>query len=327
MSNASDTPMKFTTKALWHLTKSKSILKEVELNISYDTIIQSSYSLISAGTEKLVATGLVPEKLHETMKVPYMEGALGLPVKYGYSVTGRIVSSGIFEKDALVHIMHPHQDLICADAKNCTLIPAFIPLKRATLVANMETVVNAIWDANLTHNNSILIAGYGTVGALLARVCKTRFNAHVDFIERNEDRINALKMHGYQLASIEKYNYDIAFNCSASNEALQYCIDHVDEEGSIIELSWYGDIKVTLSLGETFHSMRKKIISSQVSNIPKSKRAEWNYEKRKQLAFEYLKDPFFDYLITDEIPFEETPHFFERLRNDNLNGIGYCIKY
>jgi threonine dehydrogenase-like Zn-dependent dehydrogenase len=327
MSTASDSLRKIFTKALWHLSRSKSVLQQDELPLLHNTIVQSLYSLISAGTEKLVAKGFVPEKLHGTMTVPYMQGTLGLPVKYGYSLTGKIVESEVFEKDALVHIMHPHQDIICVDAKHCMLIPDYIPVKRATLVANMETVINAIWDADLQKGTSVLVAGYGTIGALLARICKTQFDCNVYLIEKNENRAILLERHGYRLATENDILYDVAFNCTANETALQYCIDHVGEEGSVIELSWYGDKKVSLSLGESFHTMRKKIISSQVSSIPKAKRASWNYENRKQLAFSYLNDAFFDELITNEIPFAETQNFFEKLRSENLSGIGYCIKY
>jgi hypothetical protein len=314
-------------KALWHINNRQSIIEEVPTSLSYHTTVKSLYSLISLGTEMLVARNLVPESMHDIMKVPYMEGSLGLPVKYGYSVIGSVLNSDKLEEGSIVHVMHPHQDIFSVDSLHTTRVPTDIPPKRATLASNMETVINAVWDASLQTGQNILIAGYGTIGAMLARICQFNYSCNVLILETDESKKNYIQMHGYKHASEAVVEYDVAFNCTANENALQYCIDHVGEEAVVIELSWYGNQKVSLQLGDTFHSMRKKIISSQVSKIPKKKRDEYSYEKRKELAFEYLKDNFYDNILTNEISFDESADFFNAKRNEKPSGIGHYIKY
>jgi threonine dehydrogenase-like Zn-dependent dehydrogenase len=314
-------------KALWHNDNRESTIEETEFSSSYPTKIKSLYSLISLGTESLVAKGLVPENMHKIMQVPYMEGTLGLPVKYGYSVIGSVVKSDEIAAGTIVHVMHPHQDVFSIETMHATRVPIGIAPKRAALVSNMETVINAVWDANLQTGQNVLIAGYGIIGAMLARICQEKYSCHVNILETDDTKNNYIQAHGYTKATSGDIVYDVAFNCTANENALQYCIDHVGEEGLIIELSWYGTQKVCLDLGSSFHSMRKKIISSQVSKIPKNKRSEYTSAKRKNLAFDLLNDDFFDSLLTDEIPFEESADFFNKLRIEKPSGIGYYLKY
>ncbi len=54
-------------------------------------LIESLYSLVSLGTERLVASALMPAAIWNQMAVPYMEGSFSLPCKYGYSLVGRVL--------------------------------------------------------------------------------------------------------------------------------------------------------------------------------------------------------------------------------------------
>lgn len=314
-------------KALWHINEKESRVLESEHVPIADTEIESLYSLISLGTERLVANGNVPKELYTSMAVPYMEGDFSFPVKYGYSLVGRVLKSAALETGSLVHVMHPHQNSCYIHANSASVVPGNIPAKRAILVANMETAINAVWDSGITNSEMVLIAGYGIIGALLARVCKQLYNCNVYILEQEETKMENAVSHGYSVASGDQGMYDVAFNCTANENALQYCIDNIKKEAAVIELSWYGIKKVNICLGGSFHNLRKKIIASQVSAIPVHKRPEWDYAKRKSFAFEILQDGFYDLLLTNEIAFEKSPDFFNQNRQSRLPGIGYYISY
>ena len=122
--------------------------------------------------------------------------------------------------------------------------------------------------------------------------------------------------------------FDISFHTTSSSDGLQKSIDAVGMEGKTIELSWYGKKEIKLSLGLDFHIMRKKIISSQVSQIPFFKSARWDYKRRKETVFKLLENPIFDQHISHLIPFDNAPLFFEKLRENKLeDGMGWCFKY
>ena len=58
------------SKALWHISPTKTILKDnpITQNNNINSVwIQSQYSLVSIGTEVLVANGNVPNTLQQSM--------------------------------------------------------------------------------------------------------------------------------------------------------------------------------------------------------------------------------------------------------------------
>jgi threonine dehydrogenase-like Zn-dependent dehydrogenase len=275
--------------------------------------------MISTGTERLVASGLVGKAYESHMSVPHMQGGFELPIHYGYSL---IVED---TNGRLGHIMHPHQDVIDSRAEDIYWINEEIPAARFSLISNMETIINAIWDSRPTKEDNIAICGFGNIGSLLANTLQVHFGIRPQIIDKDKWRILKAKELGFEPAI--DTSFDIIFHTTASANGLQFSIDHLAHEGRVIELSWYGNRKVNLSLGHDFHYKRLQIISSQVSVIP-GHMPEESYKSRKDLALSYLKDDSYDQLITNRIPFDETPEFYEQLRNDKQpKGIIYIIDY
>jgi threonine dehydrogenase-like Zn-dependent dehydrogenase len=306
--------------ALWHIDSKSSQLKAEKFEKGGLHLFHSKYSMISTGTERLVACGLVDKTFQNQMKVPYQSGSFDLPIKYGYS----LIVEG---KDGKIgHLMHPHQNQIEVDEKEIFWTNNEIPPQRLALISNLETVINAIWDGMPTKNDTIGICGFGNIGSLLANTLKTHYGLSPVIIEQNLWRRQKAESLGFD--THEKGIYDLIFHTTATEAGLQFCIDSLQLEGRLVELSWYGNKKVNLALGRNFHYNRLKIISSQVSRIPGHMQAEHNYETRKKLAFQMLKDDSFDSLITNRIPFDESPLFFDNLRKGEMeNGLIYVIEY
>ena len=316
-------------KSLWHLNESISSIfeKEVTKQEASTLTIKSSYSLISTGTERLVARGEVPKSLYQAMRVAYMEGDFTFPLKYGYSLVGEVISEGEW-KGKSVHLMHPHQNIVWANPLDVTIIPTTIPSKRATLASNVETAVNALWDSKVTVGDKVLVVGFGMIGALVARLLSLMPAVEVVVLEKDVYRQQLAEKMGFSLLTTASADFDISFHTSASSEGLQRAIEAVGKEGTIVELSWYGTKKSTLSLGGDFHYQRKRIISSQVGQIPTDKNHRWTYQRRKAVVLQLLEDPIFDEHINHEIALEDAPLFFKKLRAGGLQeGLGWVIRY
>lgn len=314
-------------KALWHIDENSSALKTTKTN-SEELLVKAKFSMVSTGTERLVATKGVPPNLHQIMAVPYMEGQFDFPVKYGYSIIGEVVNGNeLLGKN--IHVMHPHQSDFNVDEKSVFVLPEGLSPKKAALISNIETIINAIWDGTISQSDSILIAGFGNIGGLLAMTLVNHYAVEVVILEKNDWRRKKAEELGFKTIEEPKKNfYQIAYDTTASSGGLQSCIEAVEEEGTVVNLSWYGNKKVELNLGGSFHYGRKKIISSQVSKIPFSKKDEWDYLKRKQWAADLLSKYPYEQLITHEIPFEDSPEFFNKLRhNQQGNGLIWLIKY
>ncbi len=311
-------------RSLWHVSNNKSFLwnEMLKTHDKESTYIKAKYSLVSTGTERLVAMGNVPKNCFQQMKVPYMDGAFTFPIKYGYNMIGTEM-----ETSSPVQLMHPHQNICLVSQQDIHSVPEHIPLRRATLYGTMETVINAIWDARLSDkaNQKILVVGGGLIGMTLAFTLKHILNQKVYLQEVNPFRQSFALKHG--LKENTSSGYDLAFNTTSNEQGLQHAIDRVGYEGKVIEMSWYGTKKVTLELGGSFHYHRKQLISSQVSKIPGYLQKTESYDSRRTLVWEYLKSAMFDKLITHDIAFGDLPKWYDALRNGENDFIGCLVHY
>lgn len=316
--------------ALWHISSESSQLKKIIASKKESFLeVKSSYSLISTGTEYLVASGQVPPTLFQSMKIPNMRGGFEFPLTYGYSLVGIVENDGAFNGKK-VHLLHPHQNYCQVSSEEIFLIPENVPEKRATLASNLETALTATWDANVQIGDQVLIVGFGMIGALIGRLLSFMPSVEVTVLETNAYRQSFAKKMGFSVfTELPKKNiFDLSFHTSGTNDGLQSAINGLGMEGKMIELSWYGIKKSTISLGSDFHQKRQQIISSQVGHIPANKSARWDYTRRKEVVFKLLANPIFDEHITHEILFAESPVFFHQLRNRQLEeGLGWCINY
>jgi len=307
-------------QALWHINPTTSELRDTSNNRFDGVPLQSQYSMISTGTERKVALGQISNSFINKMAVPYMQGDFNLPIKYGYSLIAKN------EQGESFHLMHPHQSSVVVAPEHVHLLPTDLPPARAALISNMETVINAIWDGEPHADDKVAICGFGNIGALLAITLNDAFEINPTIIETKD--WNKLKAESLELQLHADEKYDIIYHTSGTASGLQYCIDHLVPEGKVIELSWYGNQKVELDLGGRFHYDRLQIISSQVSSIPLAYQDRHDYRSRKESAIELLSLPRFDQLITDYIPFKDSPTFFNDLRKGHqTDGLIYLIEY
>jgi threonine dehydrogenase-like Zn-dependent dehydrogenase len=120
---------------------------------------------------------------------------------------------------------------------------------------------------------------------------------------------------------------DLAFHTSASSAGLQHSIEMLRVEGTVIDLSWYGDSEVTLSLGGAFHSRRLSVRASQVGMISPARRGTRTTAERLALALDLLRDPAFDSLITGECRLDELPTVMSMLASGSLPALCHTVRY
>src|SRR5207244_3817805 len=111
---------------------------------------------------------------------------------------------------------------------------------------------------------------------------------------------------------------DLVVHTSATSAGLQQSLDLLAPEGTVIDLSWYGDAEVHLSLGGAFHSGRLGIRASQVGTVSAARRGRRTASDRLVLALDLLRDPAFDELITGVSRFDELPEVMAQLANGSL---------
>ncbi|MBK6950426.1 MAG: zinc-binding alcohol dehydrogenase [Haliscomenobacter sp.] len=316
--------------ALWHTSGQTSQILPGGLEwTGGDLMLKTRYSLVSLGTELLVARGAVPLELWEDMRVPYMEGNFALPVKYGYSLVAQVVEGPEEWVGKWVHVMHPHQNWCRVDHNDCTVIPEGIPPRRATLASNLETALTAVWDSGVSAGDRVLVVGFGLVGALTAMLLRQFPGVEIDVAEINP--LRKAKAAALGFGAFDTYHslrgYDVTFHATATGQGLQTAIDFAGPEARIMELSWYGEHPVNVHLGAGFHSQRKQILSTQVGVIPHFKLPRWNKARRKEAVMRLLSWEGYDALFDHTVSFEELPGVFERLRAGEYQDLTCLVDY
>jgi len=299
-----------TARALWIVEPGRAELRAEVLQspASGEVLVEAAFSGLSRGTEGLVFRGGVPAELHASMRCPHQAGELSFPVKYGYCSVGR-VREGAARLGQRVFCLFPHQDRYVVPAADVVEVPDTVPDRRAVLAANMETAINGLWDAAPLVGSRVAVIGAGAVGLLAASLLARMPGIEIEVVDIAAEKDALCAQLGLRCVrpAAARGECDLVLHASGSPAGLETALSLAGFEATIVELSWYGDRKVSLSLGGRFHSGRFRILSSQVGNVAPSQRPRWSYRRRMQLALSLLADPRYDALLSQPVPFETLP--------------------
>jgi 2-desacetyl-2-hydroxyethyl bacteriochlorophyllide A dehydrogenase len=304
-------------RALWYVKPGVAELRPERLlpPLPGEVRIAMEYSAISRGTERLVALGEVPKSEWSRMRTPLQAGEFSFPVKYGYSATGIVTAGSDKLIGKRVFVLHPHQDYFHAPETLLGVLPDKVPSRRGVLAANMETALNAHWDAGTALGDRVLVVGAGVVGLLTAYLARRIAGTDVTITDVNPERAHYAKKLDIKFAGPTEAPADnrIVFHASATSAGLEAAINACGFEGNIIEMSWYGSTPVTVKLGGAFHSRRLKISSSQVGHVAPSHRSQMKHSDRLERAIALLDDGRLDALVADAVRFEDLPAALPRI--------------
>ncbi|WP_428374738.1 zinc-dependent alcohol dehydrogenase [Lichenicoccus sp.] len=271
--------------------------------------VRALQSGISRGTEALVHAGRVPAGEWQRMACPFQEGAFSFPVKYGYAMVGSIETGPRERLGQRVFCLHPHQDRFTVPEDAALPVPDDVPTARAVLASQIETALNATWDAAPRIGDRIAVVGGGSIGCLVAWLCACLPATEITLVDIDPARApvaDALGC-GFALAAGAPRGCDLVFHASGTGAGLASAIDCAGFEAELIELSWYGDVPVTVPLGGAFHSQRLTLRASQVGTVAPARRSRRSRSARLTLALALAADPRLDVLVRDASRFEGLP--------------------
>ena len=294
-----------------------------------DVVVRTVRSGISRGTEVLVFRGGVPASQYAAMRAPFQEGDFPGPVKYGYLNVG-VVEHGPPElQGRTVFCLYPHQSAYVVPARSVVVVPDGVPVDRAVLAGTVETAVNALWDAAPLVGDRATVVGGGMVGCCVARLLARIPGARVTLVDVEPGRADVAAALGvdFALPADAAGGRDLVVHTSATSDGLQQSLDLLAPEGTVIDLSWYGDSHVTLSLGGAFHARRLGIRASQVGVVAPARRGTRTTTDRLGLALDLLQDPAFDRLLTGVSRFNDLPEVMQRLASGDLSALCHVVAY
>jgi threonine dehydrogenase-like Zn-dependent dehydrogenase len=292
-------------------------------------LVETLHTAISRGTERIVHQGRVPSSEHERMRAPHQAGAFPWPVKYGYCNVGRVVAGGGALLGRDVFCLYPHQTAYVIDTPALCPLPDGVPAARAVLAANMETALNALWDAELKAGDRVAVVGAGTVGLLVAYLAARHPGTEVQVVDIDESKAAVARELGAEFAPPARASggVDVVLHASGAPAGLETALALCGPGATVIELSFYGDTRVSLPLGQSFHALRLSLRSSQVGSLPPSQRTRWSTRRRLELALRLLRDPRLDALIDAHAPFAQLPAVMAQLATGALDALCHRIDY
>jgi 2-desacetyl-2-hydroxyethyl bacteriochlorophyllide A dehydrogenase len=294
-----------------------------------DVLVRTLHSGISRGTESIVFTGRVPSTEYARMRAPFQEGEFPAPVKYGYLSVGVVECGPAHLLGRTVFCLYPHQTAYVVPAAAVTVIPDGVPAERAVLAGTVETAVNALWDAAPLVGDRVAVIGAGMVGCCVARLL-ARFPAvEVTLVDIDPQRAASARALGVDFAEPHDApgDRDLVIHASATAAGLQLALGLLRPEGTVLDMSWYGDTAVSLQLGGAFHSARLAIRSSQVGLVSPARRASRTTVDRLALALELLRDDAFDAVLAGSTPFRSLPQLMPSLVSGGAPGGCHTISY
>ncbi|MCW2548249.1 MAG: zinc-binding alcohol dehydrogenase, partial [Mycobacterium sp.] len=208
-----------------------------------DVLVRTIRTGISRGTELLVFRGGVPAHQRTEMRAPHQEGEFPGPVKYGYLNVG-VVEAGPAELlGRTVFCLYPHQTAYVVPAGSVIVVPDGIPPARAVLAGTVETAINALWDVPPLIGDRIAVIGAGMVGCCVARLLAHFPGVQVTLVDVNPTRAKVAAALGvdFALPADASSGHDLVVHASATSAGLQLSLDILAPEGTVADLSWYGD--------------------------------------------------------------------------------------
>lgn len=318
-------------RAFWVAAPGRGEIRSESLPAPLPTevLVEALFSGISRGTEALVFGGHVPPSEWQRMRAPFQVGEFSGPVKYGYASVGRVERGPANLVGRLVFVLHPHQTRYIVPAAAAHLLPDGVPAGRAVLAANLETAVNGIWDARLQVGDRVSVVGAGAVGCLVAWLAGRVPGCDVELIDVSPARAAVARALGvrFRVPEDATEEADVVIHASGRAAGLETALRLAGEEATVVELSWFGDERVSLPLGQAFHAKRLTIASSQVGRVATSHRSRWDTGRRMRLALGLLADPALDALVSGESGFESLPEVMAGLAASPGDVVCQRVRY
>jgi 2-desacetyl-2-hydroxyethyl bacteriochlorophyllide A dehydrogenase len=292
----------------------------------HEVLIRTEVSGISAGTEMNVYRGFAPqwrrrEDLTTGLFAPAETADFTYPLIYGYANVGVVQEAGgavtgVAPGDR-VFSFSPHQEWSTVDAAQVTQLPTLRATEHGILLANLNTALNGVLDANPPLGAAVVVSGLGVIGLLATQLLGQAGVGYLAGIDRSAFRRSLAARFGAAetfepgpnvapavRARTTNRGADIVLEVSGAAPALNEAIRIVGRNGLVVALSWYAGTFESLDLGGEFHHNRVRIRSSQVGEVNPDLGPLWSTERRGDMALGLLNVLELDPLFTHRFPIE-----------------------
>lgn len=312
----------------------------------HEVLIRTKVSGISAGTEMNVYRGLAPQwrrrmdpvtGLFETAET----SDFSYPLIYGYANVGVVEDAGSavtgVSPGDLVFSFSPHQEWSVVPALEVIPLPSLRAVEHGILVANVNTALNGVLDANPALEAAVIVSGLGVIGLLAVQLLRQTGPGYLAGIDRSAHRRELAGRFGTVetfapgpevarsvRARTANRGADVVVEVSGVPGALHEAIRIAGRNGLVVALSWYSGSFEGLELGGEFHHNRVRIRSSQVDDVNPELGPLWSADRRMESALRFLGDLELDPLFTHRFPIDQAADAYRSV--DELEeGLVQCV--
>ncbi len=296
-----------------------------------DARVRMLFSGISHGTEMNVYSG---------------RNARDFPQRSGYSAVGEIVEVGSEFTRAAVgdRIFHytPHaSEFVLTEGRPLYPLPEGLDPKCGIFTALAGVAYNGVLESQVALGETAVVFGQGVVGLCAAFQMRRAGAATVVGVDPIGLRWEAgLRMGadtvldpgaGDLLARFKDLNEgrlaDVVIETSGAIPALNQALQVIQNQSTIVALSWYSNDAAGLDLTRDFHHKRVAIRVAQGGSVPLYLSSRWTYERRARSALELLPTMPLEALITHVVPFEEAQDAYEMVHDHPEKCIQVLFEY
>jgi threonine dehydrogenase-like Zn-dependent dehydrogenase len=293
------------------------------------------------------------------------EPSTRLPVPFlGYMEVGRVIESRVagVEEGQLVCMAYGHKTGHTANAARefYLPLPPDIPPILGIYAAQMGPIcANGILHAAAdwvgpdvrdlyegVRGRNVLITGAGVVGLLTGLFARLGGASAVAVADRTPERLEAarkLGMIAIDENETEAWRYckerwhqnggergvDVVFQCRAHAASLQTALRSLRPQGTVIDLAFYQGGADEVHLGEEFHHNGLAIRCAQINRVPRGLAHRWTRHHLASATLDLLRAygcEIRQHLITDIVPFNQSPALFEDLAQHRRNVLQAVFK-
>lgn len=293
--------------------------------------VKMLYSGISHGTEMNVYSGRNPT---------------AFPRRSGYSAVGEIVEVGSeFTKastgDRIFHYASHTTEFIISKDQPVYPLPEELEPKCGIFTALAGVAYNGVLESRIALGETAVVFGLGVVGLCVSFLIRRAGAFKVISVDPIAIRREAARRMGAD-AVLAPGEGDISEQTKALNDgrladviietsgaipALNDALKVIQNQSTIVPLSWYSSDAAGLNLTGDFHMKRVNIQVAQGDSVPLYLSSRWTYERRVQSTLNLLPEMPLKSLITHTVPFREAQDAYERVYDHPEQCIQVVLAY
>jgi 3-hydroxyethyl bacteriochlorophyllide a dehydrogenase len=229
-------------------------VRDIELTpaLATDVTIQTLYTSISAGTERMLYAGHMPHPMLQFPVIPGYE-TVGRVIAVGAEAPATLLNTIVYVGGARCYVdVNPawggQSSVLHADGQRVVTLEGIKP-EHGVFLALAATALHGVDMAGDISGKRVLILGQGPVGQLAARIASAR-GAHVIVSDVHAERLahaRAEKVCDVSTQSLSSYGVadcDVIIEASGKMDAAASAIGALALNGTIVLLGYYDAIQL-----------------------------------------------------------------------------------